>query len=50
MMPKKKTIETQKEQSQRFEKAIADLVEAGDLGPIEAEDALGYLVDSLKDK
>lgn len=43
-MPKKKTQETQKEQSERFEKAVQELVDAGELNPTEAEEALNRLV------
>lgn len=43
-MPKKKKQETQKEQSERFEKAVQELVDAGELNPTEAERALDSLV------
>ncbi len=37
-MPKKKNDLTQEEQSERFRRAVEDLVEAGELSPTEAED------------
>ena len=43
-MPTKKNQESQEEQSERFEKAVADLVDAGELNPIEAEAAMDALV------
>lgn len=43
-MPKKKNQETQAEQSERFKKAARDLIEAGELDPIEAEKRLEKLV------
>lgn len=43
-MPKKKNQETQKEQSERFNKTVRDLVDAGELSPIEADKALDGLV------
>ena len=39
-MPKKKNQESQKEQSERFEKTVADLVAAGELNPTEGESAV----------
>ena len=36
-MPKKKTTETQAEQSQRFRAEVARLVAAGELNPTEAD-------------
>lgn len=47
-MPKKKNPESQEEQSQRFEKAVADLVAAGELNPIDADKALEKLVRTSK--
>jgi polyhydroxyalkanoate synthesis regulator phasin len=38
-MPKKKTTETQAEQSERFRQTVRDLVDAGELNPTEADDA-----------
>ena len=38
-MPKKKVHETQAEQSERFRKAVRDLVDAGELNPTEADEA-----------
>ena len=36
-MPTKKHKETQEEQSERFNKTVRELVDAGELNPIEAE-------------
>lgn len=38
-MPKKNNPESQKEQSERFEKTVADLVAAGELNPTEVDEA-----------
>ena len=43
-MPKKKNQETQAEQSERFKKAVRDLIDAGELNPTEADKLLGELV------
>lgn len=43
-MPKKKNQETQAEQSARFRKAVRDLVDAGELNPIEADEAFERLI------
>ena len=43
-MPKKKTQETQAEQSARFLAEVERLIVAGELNPIEAEEALDRLV------
>jgi hypothetical protein len=43
-MPKKKTTETQEEQSARFRAEAERLIGAGELSPIEAERALNDLV------
>ena len=43
-MPKKQKQETQKEQSERFKKAVQDMIDAGELNPTEAEEALDGLV------
>lgn len=50
MMPKKKNPESQKEQSERFKKAVAELVAAGELNPTDADDALDSLVRKSVDK
>ena len=42
-MPKKKVHETQAEQSERFRKAVRDLVDAGELNPKEADEAFERL-------
>ena len=43
-MPKKKTNESQKEQSARFRAEIERLIAAGELSPTEADEALERLV------
>ncbi|GAA0861911.1 hypothetical protein GCM10009115_06440 [Sphingopyxis soli] len=43
-MPKKKNQETQAEQSERFKKAVRELIDAGELSPTEADKALDALV------
>ncbi len=43
-MPKKKKEETQKEQSERFRKAVQDMIAAGELNPTEADAALDVLI------
>lgn len=43
-MPSKKNPETQKEQSERFNKTVADLVAAGELNTTEADEAFENLV------
>lgn len=45
-MPKKKTNETQAEQSKRFLDAAEKLIAAGELSPDDAEKALDKLVRS----
>lgn len=43
-MPKQKRKETQAEQSERFRKAVQDLVDAGELSPTDADKALDNLI------
>ena len=43
-MPKKKTAESQKEQSARFRAEVERLIAAGELSPTEADEALERLV------
>ena len=47
-MPTKKKPESQKEQSERFKKTVADLVAAGELNPTEADKAFERLMGSVK--
>lgn len=47
-MPKKKVQETQEEQSERFRKAVRDLVDAGELNPTEADVAFEKLMGKVK--
>lgn len=46
-MPRKQKQESQEEQSDRFRKAVQDLIDAGELNPTEAEKALDRLVSGL---
>jgi hypothetical protein len=43
-MPKKQKQESQQEQSERFRKAVQDLIDAGELNPAEAEERLELAV------
>ena len=43
-MPKKKRVDKPGEQRERFEKAVQELVDAGQLDPDEAEKALDKMV------
>ena len=43
-MPKKLNPETPEEQSERFKREVERLIEAGELNPIEADEALDRLV------
>lgn len=47
-MPKKKNQESQEQQSERFRKAVRDLVDAGELNPTEADKAFDRLVGKIK--
>ena len=47
-MPTKKNPESQKEQSERFKKTVADLVAAGELNPIEADKSFEKLMGKVK--
>lgn len=47
-MPKKKNQDTQAEQSERFKKAVRDLIDAGELTPTEADEAFKRLMDNIK--
>ena len=44
-MPKKKTTETQAEQSARFRVEVERLISVGELSPTEADEAFERLVD-----
>ena len=44
----KKSPESQAEQSERFRKAVADLVAAGELNPTEADTAFEKLFKQIK--
>lgn len=43
-MPKKKAQESPEKQRERFEKAVRDAIDAGELNPIEADRAFDDLV------
>lgn len=47
-MPAKKNPESQKDQSERFKKTVADLVAAGELNPTEADKAFERLMSNMK--
>lgn len=49
-MPKKKKQETQAEQSERFKKAAQDMIDAGELNPIEADKALDTILKQSSSK
>ncbi len=49
-MPKAKNKLTQKEQSERFKKAVAELVDAGELNPAEADAAFEKLMENVHTK
>ena len=46
-MPKKKTTESQKEQSARFRAEVERLVAAGDLSPAEADNRLDAMISAF---
>lgn len=46
-MTKKPKKESQKEQSARFEKAVQDMIDAGELNRTEAEEAFERAMDKL---
>jgi hypothetical protein len=47
-MPKKKTQESQAEQSERFRREVQRLIDAGELNPTEADEALDRLTLKAK--
>lgn len=49
-MPKKKNQESQEVQSERFKKAVADLVAAGELNPTEAQQAFEKLMGKVRNE
>lgn len=50
MMAKRKNPESQKEQSERFKKAVVDMVAAGELNPTEADEKFEKLVANVRPK
>ncbi len=49
-MPKKKTTETQADQSERFRQTVRDLVDAGELNPTEADESFEHLLGKAVSK
>jgi polyhydroxyalkanoate synthesis regulator phasin len=47
-MPKKKNQESQEEQSERFKKAVRDMIDAGELNPTEADAVFERLIKNVK--
>ena len=47
-MTKQKKKESQKDQSARFEKAVRDMIDAGELNPTEAEERFERLLERLE--
>ena len=47
-MARKQQKETQKQQSERFKRAVQEMIDAGELSPTEADNAFSKLVHSLK--
>jgi polyhydroxyalkanoate synthesis regulator phasin len=47
-MPEKKAQESPEAQQERFEKAVRDAIDAGELNPTEADEAFDRLVKSAK--
>ena len=47
-MPSKKNPESQKEQSERFKKTVAELVAAGELNPTDANKSFSKLMGKIK--
>ena len=43
-MPKKQSAESQKEQSERFKREAQKLIDAGELNPTEADEALDSML------
>ena len=46
-MPKRKKEESQKEQSERFRRAVQELVDAGELSPTEAEERFEQMIRQI---
>lgn len=46
-MPKKKTPETPEQQSERFKKAVQELIDAGELDPTEAEENFEQVMHNI---
>ncbi len=46
-MPKRKKEESQKEQSERFRRAVQELVDAGELSPTEAEERFERVMKNI---
>jgi hypothetical protein len=46
-MPKKKAQDSPEEQTERFQKAVRDAIDAGELNPTEADERFTHLVGKL---
>ena len=46
-MAKKQNKESQAEQSERFRKAVQDMIDAGELNPIEADEAMERVMTKI---
>jgi polyhydroxyalkanoate synthesis regulator phasin len=49
-MPKAKNTPTPKEQRERFEKTVRDMIDAGELNPTEADNAMEKVMRSVRTK
>lgn len=47
-MPKKKKQESAEEQSERFRKAVRDMIDAGELNPTEADEAFERAMNGVR--
>ena len=48
-MPKKKNEESQADQSKRFQRFAQDMIDAGELDPIEAEKGIDLILEKSKE-
>lgn len=46
-MPKKKSLESQAEQSERFQNAVRGMMAAGELSPTEADERFEHLTSAI---
>jgi hypothetical protein len=47
-MPRKKKQESPQEQSERFRRAVRDMIDAGELNPTEADEAFERLMGNVR--